>query len=137
MLEEEIQILMRKNLRNCFNSFDENYIVNVHVNNPNNICIGYRTTAETINELRGTTHFDIQLIDDICYILYIELEKSKRGRGERWSLYKAIHSFAGEFGSRYVKQTPSSWTGKSKTRREYLLKRGYFPFGKVEVELKL
>jgi len=136
MLEEEIRELMKRSLRNCFSSFDENHKINVHINSPKNICIGYRTTAEILSKLRGTTHFDIQLIDDICYILDIELDKRERGHGVGWSLYEAIHSFAKDFGCR-VRQTPSGWTPEGKTRREYLLERGYAPFGEKEVELKI
>ncbi len=138
MLEEKAIIeLMKKNLRNCFSSFNENHKINVHINNPQNICIGYRTIAEKIGKPRGTTHFDIQLIDDICYILYIELDRKERGRGIGWSLYNAIHCFAKEIGSKKVRQTPSGWTQNNKTRTDYLLGKGYVPFGEIEVELKL
>ena len=139
MLEKEIEILMKKNLRNCFNYFNEDHIinVNVNVNNSKDICLGYRTTAEKVNEILGTTYFYIHLIDDICYILYIELEKNKRGVGDGWSLYESIHSFSKEFGSKIVRQTPSGQTFHGKTRKNYLLDRGYIPFGETEVELIL
>ena len=138
MLEEkEIRELMKSSLKNCFSFFNENHKINVHINNHENICIGYRTTAETIKELRETTHFDIQLIENICYILNIELDRDKRGSGLGWNLYGAIHCFAKDFGCEKIRQTPSGWTPEGKTRRDYLLEKGYVPFGKLEVELKL
>lgn len=135
--KEEIEELMKRNLRERFELFDESHRVNVHVVNSRNVCIGYRTTAEKAFQLRGTTHFDIQIIEDICYILHIELEKEKRGRGIGWSLYELIHNFAKDMKVRSVRQTPSGWTHKRKTRGEYLLERGYRPFGRIEVELAL
>lgn len=137
MEKEQIKGLMLKHLREGFNLFNENHEVNVCVLELKNICVGYRSNMERINDVRGNTNFDIQLVDDVCYILSIELEKNKRGQGIGWSLYEVIHNFAREFGSKKVRQTPSGWTGQGKTRREYLLNRGYSSFGNYELELIL
>lgn len=137
MNEKQIEELMRHHLRNSFPLFDEGHKVQV---SKSGRCIGYRTTAETLGRMHGTTHFDIELIEDICYILWIELEKDKRGREYGWRLYETIHHFARDLKLARVRQTPSGWTygGKRrKTRRDYLLRRGYIPCGELEVELVL
>lgn len=141
MNKKQVEELMRHHLRQAFPLFEETHKVNVSPLNSGNICIGYRTSAETLGRLHGTTHFDIELIRDTCYILWIELEKDKRGRGDGWKLYKTIHQFARDLKFAKARQTPSGWViydrKRRETRREYLLRRGYVPCGELEVEFIL
>jgi GNAT superfamily N-acetyltransferase len=138
MNNEQVEELMRHHPRNSFPLFDEKHKVQV---SKSGSCIGYRTTAETLGSIDGTTHFDIQIIGNICYILWLELERDKRGTGDGWKLYETVHQFARDARMKSVRQTPSGGFihgGKMiETRREYLLKRGYAPFGELEVELAL
>ena len=138
MNNEQVEELARHRLRQIFPLFEEAHKVQV---SESGRCIGYRTAAENLGSMDGTTHFDIQLIGDICYILWVELEKDKRGRGYGWKLYETIHHFARDLKLAKVRQTPSGGfiiDGKIKeTRRDYLLKRGYVPCGELEVEIAL
>lgn len=138
MDKKQAEELMRHCLRQTFPLFDESHKVQV---DKSGRCIGYRTSAETLGRLRGTTHFDIELVGGICYILGIELEKAKRGRGDGWRLYETVHQFARDVRMKSVRQTPSGWAiydGKRReARRDWLLKRGYAPCGEREVELVL
>ncbi|VVB77545.1 Uncharacterised protein [uncultured archaeon] len=137
MEKEQIKDLMLSHLRESFSLFRDDNKVHVHLSDYNHFCIGYRTNGERLSELKGTTHFDIELIDDICYILYIELVEEERGMGIGWSLYETIHKFAKDYGAKKVRQTPSGWTPQGKTRRDYLLSRKYAPMGENELELIL
>lgn len=138
MDKKQVEELARHHLRQAFPLFQESHKVQV---SKSGRCIGYRTTAETLGKMHGTTHFDIELIGDAFYILWIELEKDKRGRGDGWRLYKTIHHFARDLNLARVRLTPSGWVFYDEKirepRRDYLLRRGYVPCGELEVEFIL
>jgi len=137
MEREQIRDLMLYHLRNSFSLFDKSHRVNVPKVDEGNVCVNYRTTVQSLGKLMGTTHFDIQAMDGTCYLLWIELELEKRGKGFGWQLYETVHNFARDFGCKRVRTTPSGWAFGKETRREYLLKRGYAPCGEREVEFIL
>lgn len=64
--------------------------------------------------------FDLNLIGDTCYLLWIEIAEQFRGKGFGTVLYRIIEDAARELGYAKVQQTPSG-----KGRMEYLLRRGY------------
>jgi|SRR3989344_3746457 len=136
---EEIKELMKESLRDNFRFYDEGHKVNAGFFLDGRLWMNYRTTAENKFWFFDTTHFDINVEWDICYLLDIELEEPLVGKGDGWKLYETVHQFAREFGSRVVRQTPSGFTPPDykRTRRQYLLDRGYIPFGDVEVEFVL
>lgn len=123
-------------IRNSFELFEDSHFVNVHGLSETNLCVNYRESLQP-PRVRGKTCFDIQVTEDVCYILWIELEKSKRGRGFGWQLYESIHNFASDFGCVAVRQTPSGCDFNGKSRKEYLLKRGYVAFKEREVDFLL
>ena len=134
---KKLEVLMRKSINDNFKFFNDDHKINVYPLGSNNICLNYRTTAKLGSQLSGTTHFDIQLIGYICYLLNIELEESLRGKGAGWTLYESIHQFSRNAGYKNVRQTASGWTPQGKTRKQYLLERGYIIFEENEVELTL
>ncbi|MEK6873300.1 MAG: hypothetical protein AABW91_00480 [Nanoarchaeota archaeon] len=136
---KEISELMGKSLRDNFRFYSEDDKVNVGFFQDGRLWMNYRTTAEKAFELDETTHFDLNVEWNICYLLDIELEPTLMGKGDGWKLYESVHQFARNFGSRVVRQTPSGFTPPDykRTRRQYLLDRGYIPFSDVEVELVL
>ena len=141
MDKEEIEQLMRKSLKDNFRLFEEQHEVNVYPHE-GKISVNYRTSEKTGMEVFVTTHLDLQLIDDICYLIDIYLEKSLRGKGFGWEMYESVHNFSRAFGSKIVRQTPSghSMHDATRTRRKYLLDRGYVNFeedGKGVVDLRL
>tara|TARA_Y100000310_G_scaffold338856_1_gene429715 strand:- start:843 stop:1271 length:429 start_codon:yes stop_codon:yes gene_type:complete len=125
MEKEDIKQLMRESLRSNFRFFEEQHQVNVYVDE--RVSVSYRTSEKTGKEHFTTTFFDIQLIGDICYLLDINLEESLRGQGAGWEMYETVHQFAKIIGSTSVRQFPSGWPihDKTRTRRAYLLDRGY------------
>ncbi len=136
---EEIKTLMRKSLKDNFRFFDENHIVNAGRFSGGKIWTHYRTSAENAFSIPGTTHLDVELIEDICYLLEVEIDLRQRGKGIGWELYESVHKFAKDYGSKVVRLTPSGFSihDTKRTRRAYLLNRGYIPFDDVEVEFVL
>ena len=89
----------------------------------------------------ATPHFALNLINSVCYLLFIYVPPDLRGQGHGWSLYRAVHTIAAEFGCSCVRQTPSGGRLVGgllvRSRRDYLLARGYRPHGKHEVVFDL
>jgi len=140
MKVEEINELMRKNLRDRFPLFDESHSVEARSLGGGKTWVGYSVGDFTPTGRMGT-HFDLNIDGDICYLLFIQLEKVERGKGLGWALYEAVHGFARDFGCKCVRETPSGGFNTDgrivKPRREYLLERGYVPINELEVELLL
>ncbi len=113
---------MRKHLRS-FPLFDESHLVRIAELNNKGLWAGYRTTNN--NAPTGATHFDLNIIGETCYILWIELLKIERGQNYGRTLYRIIEDFAREIGCDRVRLTPSGWCPTGKTRREYMLALGY------------
>ena len=129
---EEISDLMRKNLREL-PIFDKTHEIGVRKIDEEKLWVGYRTTEGL---QRGTTRFDLNIIENICYILWIELSKEHRGKNLGKSLFSIIENFAKDYGCNKVRLTPSGWTPSGKTRLEYMKSLGYHEVG-IEVEKML
>ena len=136
---ERLKELMIENLRIGFPLFNDSHRVDAFKLEEEKFWIGYRTNSDNVPI--DTTHFDLNIWGDVCYALYRELEKSRRGHGLGWALYESVHRFARKAGCRVVRCTPSGGVfidGKmTESRRDYLLRRGYTTFGEHEVELVL
>lgn len=85
--------------------------------------IGYRTHPSNIPD--GSTHFDLNLCDDILYLLHIELLREHRGKGHGSQLYQVVEAIAKRLKCSMLEQTPSGWTPSGDTRAKYLERRGY------------
>jgi GNAT superfamily N-acetyltransferase len=140
MKNEAVKDLLRLSLRDKFPLFDKRHSLGVSKIRIGYLWVGYSSGDFTPRGRKGT-NFDLNLVDDLCYITSIRLEECQRGKGFGWALYEAVHDFARKVGCEKVRETPSGWVvidGKRiKTRREYMLSKGYVPFGSAEVELVL
>ena len=105
-----------------FPLFNDRHTVNVSPSS-DGVCMNYRTTSDDIPV--GSTHFDLEIIGDACYILWIELHERHRGLGHGRKLYGIIEDIARKSGCKRVIQTPSGSTPNGKSRRDYVLGLGY------------
>ncbi len=120
--EEEICDIVRTHLKE-FPLFDESHSVLAHKISDDKFWIGFRSANHRIPD--GTTHFDINIEKSSCYLLYIEVVESERGKGHGKKLYHIIEDFAKALGCQNVQLTPSGWTSSGRTRKEYMLSLGY------------
>lgn len=90
---------------------------------------------------RESTHFDLNLWDQTCFINFITIDETLRGIGLGWQLYEAIHLFAKRQGCKQILETPSGGVyvnGKMvETRKDYMTKKGYEPVGENIVRLTI
>ena len=141
MERNELIWVLRRNLLLKLSLYEEAHAVDAReiTDTKGKWWVGYSTKDFT--PLGRETCFDLNVIKNICYLLHIQLEEKFRGRGFGWNLYEAIHAFSKDVGCKIVRQTPSGGPiidGKrTESRRDYLLRRGYVPFGEHEVELRL
>ncbi len=131
--EKAIEDILRASLRHVPVYHDEHSVLVKRLQE--NICISYRTTKNnSVLETIGTTHFSLQITNDVCYILYIELAQNERGKGYGRMLYNAIEDFARDCHCAKVRLTPSGTTVHGKSRLEYMLSLGYQSVGDIAVE---
>ncbi|MEK6847168.1 MAG: GNAT family N-acetyltransferase [Nanoarchaeota archaeon] len=115
--------LMRSILRKRFELFDERHTVRARRLDDDESYIGYRTTDANIPQ--GSTHFDLNLIGNICYLLHIELGKEARGNGYGKQMYDSVEDFAKAVGCDRVRMMPFGRTATGESRRSYLHRKGY------------
>jgi len=132
MKQEEISDLIKEKLRK-FPIFNETHKIGVKKIDEEKLWIGYRTADENP---RSTTRFDLNIIGNTCYILWIELAKEHKGKDLGKSLFKIIEDFAKDYGCNKVRLTPSGQTISGKSRLEYMKSLGYHEVG-IEVEKNL
>jgi len=97
----------------------------------NGVWLGYRTSPSNITH--GTSHFDVNIIGNVFYVLSIAVAPEGRGKGHGAALYRVLEDIASEWGCRRVQMTPSGCTSTGESRKDYLLRRGYKPYGDSEV----
>ena len=107
------------------------------------VWLGYSTTnlpRTTLSRAR-VTHFDVNVLKGVFFVLDICVEPQQRGKGHGDALYKVLEAIAIESGCHRVQMTASGWAYKGKnqmeTRMDYLLHRGYQKFGNIEVVKEL
>lgn len=93
------------------------------------VWLGYRTTSANRSHWRATTHFDVNVVGEVFFVLEICVEPHQRGKGHGNTLYKILEAIAKEAGCSRVQMMPSGWTASGETRKDYLLRRGYTEFG--------
>ncbi|MBS3051255.1 MAG: GNAT family N-acetyltransferase [Candidatus Aenigmarchaeota archaeon] len=82
-----------------------------------------------------TTHFDLQVEGDTCYLVEIGLNSELRGVGLGEELYTIAESIARQAGCNRIVMHASGTTITGNTRKEYAMERGYREIpGSVEVE---
>ena len=89
--------------------------------------IGYRTVSG--HRPHGSTHFDVNILNGVFYVLSIEIVPEHRGKGHGAALYKALEEIALKLGCHRVQMTPSGNTATGESRESYLLRRDYEKFG--------
>jgi len=90
------------------------------------VFIGYRTAANGFRgDPSGSTHFDVNVIGPMFFLLHIEVVKYNRGRGMGEKLYGVLTSIAAELQCSEIRQTPSGKTHTGESRMDYLLRRGW------------
>lgn len=115
--------------------YDESAIVQTAKTHSKGYWIGYADTSNATAFTAGMriaaeppTYFDLNVIDGVLYILFVQIEARHRGKGHGDQLYKLLIALARQLGCRQIRQTPSGGcieTGES--RMEYLVRRGWIP----------
>lgn len=126
MNEQSINRIIRKNLRELPFFDSEKHLIRIYELN-RDLHVDYLTKTSGIPD--GTTHFFLQIGNEeggkIGYLVEIELDERRRGRGEGWSLYESIEGISRNLGCNLLRQTPSGYTFKGESRENYLMRRGY------------
>ena len=118
-----------------FSLYNPDHGVNVYISDtfsPGSRMIQYRTKKQNIPW--WTTHFELQVDNDSCYLLEIEVEEGQRGKGIGKELYGIVENVARKCGCRRVVMTASGNTVTGKTRKEYAEGLGYREIKDLEVE---
>lgn len=88
--------------------------------------------ASLFDRQRLSWTFDVNVLDDVFYVLFLQIAEQHRGKGLGAELYRRLESLATKLGCRQIRMTPSGWTPTGETRLEWMLRRGYKQDG-VEV----
>ncbi|MBT3866247.1 GNAT family N-acetyltransferase [Candidatus Woesearchaeota archaeon] len=125
--------LMKDCLERKFPHYEPNHVVKAaQLSKEGEFWIGYKTNLDPFAE--ESTHLDINLCGDTCFLVSIGLERDKRGQGFGRNLYSAVEEFAKLAGSKSVRMTASGWTPSGKTRQDYMVGLGYTAIGNMEVQ---
>jgi len=124
--------ITRQSLREVFPLYEERQVVD-GICYKGKLLIGYRAReCEDFDTVRET-HFDLNLVEKICYLLSLGLEERYRGMGLGYKLIQSVIDTAENLGCKRVRTQPSGNlvnvnTGeKIETVRDYLLKRKWVP----------
>lgn len=140
---EVLRIIARDTLRKNFPLYDSSHTVRVNGLGPFKDWLGYRTVDGKAMDTMNTTHFDLNFYwPNVCYLTYIEVEKSQRGKGLGDKLYDSIEQIAKRLGCTRLCQIPSGVIVVNgefvETREDYLVrKRGYKKIEHGQVEKRL
>lgn len=134
MKAKEVEDFVRDVLSFEFPLWKDNHLLIAH-QMANGISIAY---MEKPRSTPNQTCFDLNIIDDILFVLFIQVVKNKRGRGYGRLLYRLVEWIGIRFECKEVRMTPSGWTSSGETRASYLERLGYelCPNGEVRKELK-
>ena len=128
-----------KNLMERLNQFplyNNNHWIGVHIDK--NIHISYAPTWRRIENIEKT-RFDIEIQNDICYILSFNIEHERRKEGNGSLLARIIEEFCyHEFSCKKYITTPSGeGAKKDKSGKCFWEKLGYHYFNGKETEKTL
>lgn len=137
-----VRIITRDTLRKHFPEYNESHVIRASDIGPFKTWTGYRTIDGNAIDIMNTTHFDLNFYwPNVCYLTYIELDRSQRGKGLGSKLYESVEKIAKKLGCTRLCQTPSGTIvidGKFiETREDYLVRRGYKKLSDGQVEKKL
>jgi len=124
-----------------FPLYDPDHIISVYAK-PQWMCIKYKGVkdpkiSDALITGRGlVANFSTQIIDDVCFLLWIELPKEERGRGNGRNLYGCVEEMARALGCQRVRMTASGWTPSGKPRRDYMLTLGYHDVVNSQTEVE-
>jgi GNAT superfamily N-acetyltransferase len=85
-------------------------------------------------QVRSRNHFSVNIINDVFYLLQIELEQEKRGKGLGAMLYQCLELAAKDLHCDRLEMTGSGWTNSGESRCSYLARHGYTVNGCVAVK---
>jgi ribosomal protein S18 acetylase RimI-like enzyme len=123
--EQRIIIQTRTHLR-TFQTYQEEHHVYARRREPNRIAIGYISGDPTNVESRSkSTCFDLNIIDDICYIVWINRNEEDKNQGLGRKLIQIIENLAKELGTSKVRLSPSGRETKLGTRSQLYESLGY------------
>lgn len=111
------------NLKN-YELWTEKSKISVHEINKRFYSINFLANSETISRIHST-HFDVNIIDDLFYLLSIQITKENRGKGLGLKLYNILEKIAKELNCNKIVQTPSGWTKTGESRESYLMRKGW------------
>ena len=106
--EEETSVceLVRKHLKE-FPLYGEHQSV-IAKRHERGLSISY-LSKKPFPSLTRTTHFLLQIEDDICYIVSFAIEENYRMQKFGTKLYQAVKAFCKEYGCKRIRGTPSGY----------------------------
>ena len=123
--EEEQRIINQtRTILRTFLTYEENHFVYVRRFEPNKLAIGY-VAGNPLERRSIVTCFDVNLIDDICYLIWVNRNDKDRNNGLGRSLIKLIENLAKELGATKVKLTSSGRDTPLGTRSQLYESLGY------------
>ena len=136
--EEEQRIINQtRTILRTFLTYEENHHVYARRYEPNKLAIGYINGDHKEKE-QISTRFDLNLIDDVCYIIWISRDNKDRDQGLGRILIKIIENLAKDLGATKMRLNPSGRDTELGTRKGYYISLGFQPIqGTKEVEKRL
>ncbi len=125
--DEQIESLMRNCLQN-FRSYTQTQVVRAKTHG-GGTSISYNPPR--LQTRPEAARFDIQLVGNIGYILWVEVAEPLRRQGLGTQIYRSIEKFFNICGCERIITTPSG------QGREFWPKMGFCPINKNEAEKRL
>ena len=117
--QPEIQTLLRECLARRFPLYEKKHVIHTSDINLNQIYVSYDTEEISGSDRYLTTHLDLNIIGNTCFIGSIAVVSEKIGKGFGRALYATAEEFALLYGSTFIQTSPSGLTRTRKTRFEY------------------
>lgn len=120
---ENIKDIFYNNLKN-YDLWTEKSKISVHKFNSRFYSINFLANSESLSRIHST-HFDVNIIDDLFYLLSIQITKENRGKGLGLKFYNILEKIAKELNCKKIIQTPSGHTKTGESRENYLMIKGW------------
>ena len=123
--EEEQRIINQtRTILRTFQTYQEEHFVYARRFEPNKLAIGY-VAGNPLERRSIVTCFDVNLIDDICYLIWVNRNEQYKNQSLGRSLIKLIENLAKELGATKVKLTSSGRETSLGTRSQLYESLGY------------
>jgi len=136
---KRIELLTRDALLEKFPLFRDSHLVKAQ-DLDGRIWVGYTEVDFTWSGRQGHS-FDLNIFEDLVYLVGINLNEKDLGKGFGWKLYESVHEVGRKLGIKKIRTTPSGGYFVDdvmvKSRMDYLLERGYVKLGESEAQLVL